>query len=84
MPRRYTARDRTPVAIRPAGFYSREEVESLTTLGKSAVYARGRSGTFPAPVRLTEQATGWRCEEINEWLRDPTGWRAPVGSAGAA
>lgn len=76
MPKRYTTHDRQPVARRPNGFYSRDEVESLTTLGKTAIYARGAAGTFPPPVRLSSQATGWRCEEVNAWLDDPTGWRA--------
>lgn len=76
MPTRYTDRSRRPVDRRPHGFYSRDEVESLTTLGKTAIYARGKAGTFPLPVRLSAQATGWRCADVNAWIDDPTGWRA--------
>lgn len=83
MPKRYTARTRQPVTRRPHGYYSRDEVESLTTLGKTAIYARGRAGTFPPKVNLSAQAVGWRCEQVNAWLDDPTGWRAAPAPAAA-
>ena len=85
MPRRFTSHcERQPVTRRPAGYYTAHEAEILTTLRKSARYAKARAGTFPSTVRLSEQAVGYRCEELNAWLDDPTGWRAPVDPAEAA
>ena len=43
-------------------------VLSRTGLGRSTLYALVAGGTFPAPVKLSIRAVGWRSEEIDAWL----------------
>lgn len=76
MTKRFNDESRRPVERRPAGFYTRQEVETLTTLSRTAIYDRIRVGTFPRSVRLGVNCVAWRCEQVNAWLDDPMGWRA--------
>ena len=52
-------------------------VVDITALGKSSIYAGVKSGTFPAPVRLSARAVGWREEEIDRWVSE----RVKIGGA---
>lgn len=51
-------------------------VLSETGLSRSTIYSKIKLGLFPAPVKLTTHASGWRVGEIREWLSNPRGWRA--------
>ena len=51
-------------------------VLNLTGLSRSTTYSMILQKRFPAPVKLTTHASGWRLGEIMAWLSDPTGWRA--------
>ena len=46
-------------------------------LGRSSIYAGVKAGTFPAPVRLSARAVGWREEDIDKWVSE----RVKVGAA---
>lgn len=63
----------------------RREVERLTGLSKSSLYARVAAGTMPRPVSLGGQSVGWYLHEIQEYLanlpRARAGERAPTVTA---
>lgn len=44
------------------------EVEEITGVKKSSVYAMIKSCAFPAPVRLSARAVAWRGNEIEQWV----------------
>ena len=44
------------------------EVLSLVGLRRSAVYARVRTGQFPAPKKITKYAVGWLESDIGTWI----------------
>ncbi|MDA8587066.1 AlpA family transcriptional regulator [Rhodobacteraceae bacterium] len=46
----------------------RPDVETLTGLSRSTLYAMMAEGTFPKPVKLGKRAVGWREAELLEWL----------------
>ena len=48
-------------------FRREEEVQKLTGLSRSAIYAGMRAGTFPAAVRIGKSAVAWRATEIEKW-----------------
>lgn len=48
--------------------YRRPEVETLTGLSRSTIYALMDKGDFPRPVRLAARAVGWPESAITEWL----------------
>ncbi|MGO4685798.1 helix-turn-helix transcriptional regulator [Hyphomicrobium sp. 2TAF46] len=39
-------------------------------VGRSTFYALVRSGEFPAPVRISEQAVGWLESNVNAWIQN--------------
>jgi prophage regulatory protein len=45
----------------------RPQVERLTGLRRSSLYALVQAGKFPRPIKLSEKAVGWLELEIVEW-----------------
>lgn len=46
------------------------EVMRRTGLSKTIVYRRMKRGEFPARFDLGGRAVGWRCADIDAWLRE--------------
>ena len=46
----------------------RPEVERVTGLSRTSIYALIAQGRFPRPVKLGRQAVGWRESEIAAWI----------------
>lgn len=44
------------------------EVQYQTGLGRSAIYAKIKAGTFPAPVKLGERSSAWVSSSIDTWI----------------
>jgi prophage regulatory protein len=58
----------------------RKQVEQAVGLSRSTIYQRMKDGTFPHPVALGERVVGWRVADIELFLEDPAGYRAPYGT----
>ena len=50
----------------------RPDVQALTGLSRSTIYALMAKGQFPRPVRLTEKAVAWPESAIADWLSQRT------------
>lgn len=48
--------------------YRRPDIEALTGLSRSTIYAMMSRGDFPRPVKLTGKAVGWTEAAITEWM----------------
>lgn len=46
----------------------RPEVETLTGIPRSTLYAKIATGDFPAPIKIGQRAVGWLESEVNDWL----------------
>jgi prophage regulatory protein len=46
----------------------RKEVERLTALSRSRIYALMATGDFPRPVSLGSMSVAWLETEIREWV----------------
>lgn len=46
----------------------RREVERLTALSRSRIYALMATGDFPKPVQLGTMSVAWLEAEIHEWI----------------
>lgn len=51
-------------------YIRRREVENLTGLSRSSIYAMMKVGTFPRPVKLSARAVAWSEEDILTWLSE--------------
>ncbi|MEO8062148.1 MAG: AlpA family phage regulatory protein [Pseudomonadota bacterium] len=57
----------SPVAAHPRLLRLRD-VSEKTSLGKSAIYQRIASGTFPSPISISRRCTVWREDEVDAWI----------------
>ena len=46
----------------------RKEVEQLTTLSRSQIYALIKSGLFPKQINLGTHSVAWCAQEVNDWI----------------
>lgn len=46
----------------------RRDVEAITGLSRSSIYAKMENETFPKAIRLSERSVGWLEHEVQEWL----------------
>lgn len=62
---------------KPEKYLRLPDVEALTALRKSSIYAGMKAGTFPYCVRLSARAVAWKESDIANWQaqRQPTGGR---------
>lgn len=49
------------------------QVQQVTGLSKSSIYAFVKEGRFPAPVQLSARAVGWSSSSVQEWIRQRIG-----------
>lgn len=62
----------SPNPAKPEKLIRLPDVEMLTGLKKSSVYALMKSGTFPYCVRLSTRAVAWKESEIQTWIGNRT------------
>jgi len=68
----------------PRGFFSSRETSELVSLSRTTLWRLAKVGKFPRPVQLTgARAVGYRREQVEAWIADPSAWR-PDGGAGSA
>ena len=48
--------------------YRRDDVLKRVNFSRETLRRKVRDGSFPRPFRLGAQASGWKVEEIEEWL----------------
>lgn len=60
----------TVTPAKPGKLLRLPAVEERTGLKKSTIYAGVKAGTFPAPVRLSARAVGFREDEIDRWVSE--------------
>jgi prophage regulatory protein len=46
----------------------RHDVEQMTGLSRSTIYAKMADGSFPKPIKLSKRAVGWPDHAIVAWL----------------
>lgn len=56
----------------------RREVERLTALSRSRIYALMATGDFPKPVSLGAMSVAWLEMEVHEWIASRIADRAGV------
>ena len=46
------------------------QVRELVPLSRTTLWRKIRDGTFPAPIKLSDHARGWRLSTIRRWIAD--------------
>ena len=60
-----------PTGVNAHRTIRRPEVQAMTGLARSTVYALVKAGRFPKPLRLGPRAVGWRLADVLEWMEAP-------------
>ena len=60
-----------PTGVNAHRTIRRPEVQEMTGLARSTVYALVKAGRFPKPLRLGPRAVGWRLADVLEWMEAP-------------
>ena len=47
----------------------RQEVEALTRLSRSTIYAMMKRGAFPRPIPVGQRAVRWWKSDVMDWIR---------------
>ena len=48
----------------------RPDVQAMTGLGRSSIYAMMDTGNFPKQIKLAERSVGWLENEVQDWLNE--------------
>lgn len=48
----------------------RKQVEEITGISRSSIYARMDEGTFPQSIPIGQKAVAWLEHEIQEWIEE--------------
>lgn len=48
----------------------RKQVEAMTSLSRSRIYALMNEGAFPKPVRLGTQSVAWPLAAVEAWINE--------------
>ena len=61
----------------------RKQVEAITGLKRSSIYALMQRGEFPRPVKLSARSVGWPLTAVEEWIRVRMGLADSSGATAA-
>lgn len=59
-----------PIQSAPQRLLRLPEVCTLVGMGKSSIYEGVKSGTFPAPIKLSRRAVCWPAAAIDAWITE--------------
>lgn len=71
---RTTTRPETPYDPK-ADIIRPRHIQQATGLHKATIWRLRRKGGFPEPIRLSDQAVGWRRSDVAAWLEARAGAR---------
>lgn len=68
----------------PQGFTESTGLVRLKTLiqfgyapfSTSTLWRKVKDGTYPSPIKVSEQITAWKVSDLKEWAADPAGYQS--------
>jgi prophage regulatory protein len=63
-------------SYRPPLVLRKKQVLEAIGLSASTIFALQKAGKFPAPIRLSQRATGWLSADIERWIEARAAERA--------
>lgn len=68
------------ISTGPSSILRIKAVMERTGLTRPTLYRKVAEGTFPRQIHISTNCIGWRESDVNEWLRNPMGYRVARGS----
>jgi predicted DNA-binding transcriptional regulator AlpA len=57
-----------PATLPESGYIRITALTKIIPFSASTFWRKSKAGTFPAPVKLSEQITAWRVEDVRAWM----------------
>jgi predicted DNA-binding transcriptional regulator AlpA len=57
-----------PPTLPEYGYIRVNDLIKIIPFSASTVWRKAKAGSFPKPVKLSEQITAWRVEDVREWM----------------
>lgn len=51
-----------------SGYIRVQALIKIIPFSASTVWRKAKAGSFPAPVKLSEQITAWKVEDVRAWM----------------
>ena len=45
-----------------------EDLTSRLGLSRATIFRNVKAGRFPAPIKISQRAIGWRIDEVEAWI----------------
>ena len=58
------------MAIENTSLLRLSDVVKITGLARATIYAKVSTNTFPPPIKLSERASAWIAEEVEQWVQE--------------
>lgn len=59
----------TPKGLPPTGYIRQSQlIPNIIPIAPATLWRWVKTGQFIAPVKLSENVTAWRCEDVRQWL----------------
>lgn len=55
-------------SIPPSGYLRVSQIVRILPLSRSTVWRKVRAGTFPRPVKLSDNVTAWPVTDLRAWI----------------
>jgi prophage regulatory protein len=72
-----TSAQSAPSTYPDEAFFRAGDLEDLNLLpfSRATMWRRIAEGTFPAPIKVSDNVSAWRWGDLRRWLANPTGYR---------
>jgi predicted DNA-binding transcriptional regulator AlpA len=62
--------DTIPAQIPQTGYIRMAALLRIIPFGKSTIWRKAKKGDFPKPVKLSDNITAWKAEDIRAWIEN--------------
>ncbi len=57
-----------PATLPESGYIRVNDLIKIIPFSASTVWRKAKKGSFPTPIKLSEQITAWRVEDVRAWM----------------
>ncbi len=57
-----------PANLPATGYVRIKQLLRVIPFSRTTIWRKTKAGAFPRPVKLSQQVTGWRVEDVRAWM----------------
>jgi predicted DNA-binding transcriptional regulator AlpA len=63
-------RNQEPASLPATGFIRAAQLIKFIPFSRTSIWRKVKSGQFPKPVKLSDNITAWKAEDVHEWIEE--------------